>query len=537
MNPRPSVISEMTWRGAFRAVADGVKMRLAKWAGYNAATPSRNRVMANRYATNPNSTAAQIQRVAMMWGAEYLGKNSAFGVGYLNIRRNYCRPKAFTPDTGDAVLDQELTDYLKGAFARGGTNQSMQQEFTMAFDVEMPVRGDALLLWDRREDGSLFQTVIRQDQIGELYQFVRPFKRPDGLKYFAGMYFRGKERVGFRIYDLGYDQVYLNPQDYEARDCIYGQDNLMPGIRGVTRFHAAIETLEKSDALFQAGMDSARRQAKTAVVVFNSSGSPDELTYDSVQNYEGEVIYAERNAEGAVVEYKFSGDAHQVVRTEAPGPELIQGCKYADERASLALGFPYAVLVNGNATGGADLRLSTNKANGEIDRIRDTLHRPKLDAISYIHIMDAVDRGIFPARPNITRGEWHFGTGPTADAFRETKDDVLSNRAGLESRTHIVAQTGRQFKRVLKEQTDEAVAIAKAVQDANEQLEAEGYEPTVTAADIAQNSDNPAQSAQAEETERTGMPPAANSTPPNGSKGSGNGNGADGKGGRLPALN
>jgi hypothetical protein len=141
--------------------------------------------------------------------------------------------------------------------------------------------------------------------------------------------------------------------------------------------------------------------------------------------------------------------------------------------------------------GGAPVRLEINQAGKEIERIQNEVHRPRLDIISTVYILDAVERGIFRPRANIEKGTWYFPNLPIADAFKDSMDDIKSVRAGQESDTRVLARYGTTPERITADRVKEATLRAKAMQDANRELEAAGYLPSITMAEIAQSTDNP----------------------------------------------
>lgn len=494
-------------------------LALAKLAGYEAAKPSITKEQHTRYNTNPNTMSAQIERVSMMWNAEYLCKNEPFAIGYLKIRRNYCTPTGWLPQTGDPILDREVKEYLTEEFDTMGINCSLWEAFEQVSCAEQAAGGDGCLIWTRDQVGNLKLMQASADQIGELYTFTTPYTADiDGLTYFGGMYFdEYGTRQAFRIYERGFNQVYTNPQVYEAQDVIYFQDNLRRATRGVTTFHGTIVTLEKAHKLFQYGMDAAQKQAKVAVVARNNYGAPlDPYSYDTVQRaYSGEVVYVEKNFDGAQTEYQFVGDDFSYMKTEAPGQELIEGCRYADERSCLSLGFTYSFLVNMSEVGGAPSRLEIEKASKEITRLQGRNIQP-FKRIVYTKLMDAVNQGIFtgPAlRYALTRGVVNFPTLPTADAFRDDQTDVKMVRAGMDSPQRVMGKYRIDPHEVLEEKKQWAIEVAKTVEDANRELVAEGYKPTVTISDVAQVSDNPQQAAAAEQIIQSGEKPVVPSEP------------------------
>ncbi len=487
----------------------------AKLAGYDAARPSVTRQSHGWINSNPNSIGAQIERNAMQWNAEYLAKNAPFAIGYIKQRQNYCDPQGWLPNTGDPTLNKELRAYLEEQWETMGVGCSMFKAFSRTFNVEMPVRGDAGLIWYRDEDG--YRLIeFSADQLGELYSYTNPyFGTQNGLTYAFGRFYAENtlDCVGYKIFERGTDQVYCNPHNYDAQDVIYGQDNMFRGIRGTTIFNGTIVSLQKAQQLYQSGMDAAAKQAKTGVVIRNNSGAPqDPWSYDSVQNSDGSTTIIERAFSGEQTQYQYIGDEYQIVKTESPGQELIDGCRYADEQSCMSLGMAYAWLVTGRFDGGVSFRSEVNKTSKEIGRICRLLE-PPFKRIVYQTVMDGVDRKVdclrgAALRAKILQGTVQFPSLPTADAFRESRDDIQSIRAGIDSPQRVLARYREDPSEILDEKEDWAVMSAQRVERGNNRLIAGGFQPTITIADIAQVSDNPQQAAQGEVIAQTGTIPA-----------------------------
>jgi len=440
-----------------------------------------------------------------MFTAEDVAKNSPIAAAYLSQRANYCSAQiSYIPDTGDSELDERVKIYLQGEDGTGGvwgsmgTNCSMQDAFLRTGDIELPVRGDAGLCWYRDGFGRLKLMEFSADQLGEPAAFWQPLVSPDGTTYLAGRFFdRFGTCIAYKIYER-VEGWYGNPKVYPASDVIFFQDPAsFRGVRGVTKFANALQHMEKGETLFQLGMDAAMRQAKTAMLVFNNRGAPDELSYDlqTIQNgtAEGQVIARERLADGPLVEYAFNGDSAQFMSPDSPGPELIAGCEYSDQKVALALGLNYAFLVSPEKVGGAPSRLEINKASKEMSRIQNTIHRPSLNKIKSVVLLDAIARGIFPPTENVLRGRFMLPISPSVDAFYDAKENIAMLRSGLESPQEIVAETNRNWDVVLRQKAMAAIKVKKAVQDANRELVSAGYEGNVSESDLMQLSDNPPQ--------------------------------------------
>lgn len=518
MKPQSSSLS-LAIRSGLTGVHNAIR---AKLASYLAAVPSRTIPQATRINSNPNATWSQFQRVQMSWDGESIVKNSDFGANYVQKRRMYCTSEAtYAPDTGDAKRDEDLRNYLDSVWATMGINCSMMEAFSRTADVELPMRGDSALIWVRDESRMRLMEV-QADRIGEIFQYYSNPEVIDGLNYYAGIYtyptrsaqFAG-QYAAFKVFER-IDQWYGNPQVYPASDTIFFKDDLMAGIRGVTKFAQCLPIVGNRDMILGATMQTMLQQSKIAAISSNNSGEPPELSYDTEVNTNGTVSYVERYGDGPVVKYQYNGDGYQVLKAEHPSTSFQLGIDRLDEKAALAIGFPYSFLYSSRDTGGAPSRFEFGIAGKEIQRLRRNVYAPRLDVISYVTIMDAIERKIF--KPSIlknkssgrfentlTRGNWNFGTLPTADAFRDDKSDIMSVRAGTQTRNDVTtANSGRPYSVVLRQSTQEAIEIAKATQDANKALKLTGYEETITRDDIAQISDNPQQTANAQAIDETG---------------------------------
>lgn len=490
-------------------------LALATMASYDGAMPDKTRQMSNRIGTNPNSAYAQQQRVTLMWQAEDLVKNSDW-VSVCYSLKQYCQPIGYLAQTGDPALDSEVNQYMREVMKRGGINQSALQAFSCAAHVEMPVRGDSIM--ERYDDETQLRFIVRcADQIGELYRFVNPasygaeaFVQPPApsVRYIAGIFIAPNGmNEAFKIYERGYNQTYLNPQIVPACNVIYFQDNLFDGHRGVTKFAPAIQSIQKRNKIWQSGMDSMAIQSKIAAIASNASGSPDPLDYETTTNSDGTITYTEKMADGAVVKYQFTdGDSYQFMKSEAPGAALLQGLDYSDERTCLSLGFPKAFLISARDGGGAPTRFDMSRAGREIMRLRNDVYLPRLEKMAYLFLMDGIARKKLPARAGVLNGNWHWPSLPSADAFRDDKSDVEAMRAGLTTRTAIIAKNGDgTFEDVLARGTQEAIAIEMATQDANRELVRRGYKPTVADLNIAQDTPNPTEKPQGEAPAKAAM--------------------------------
>lgn len=512
--PVAKVAPNPTFLGAVKNIAKAAYYATARMANYAAATATTTTRTSSYTGTNLNSTISQIQRVSMNWTAEDVFKNSCIAAAYILQRINYCSSQmVYIPATGDPALDADIKMYLQGqdgcggVFATMGVDCSMQDAFSRTADIETPVRGDGgLIIWrDPNDDIRLIEWSA--DQLGQIYNFTLP--RTCGLTrnkngqivetsgndcvYLSGRYFQGADCVAYQIWERT-NSWYGAPKIYAAADVIYFRDPAsFRGVRGFTKFATAIQHMEKGEALFQTGMDAAMRQAKTAMIVMNGRGAPDELSYDSFTNADGQISYAERIPAGPLTEYFYNGDDAKFASPDSPGPELIEGIDTSDERVALALGVTYSFLVSPEKVGGAPSRLDIEKVSKEFMRIQNTIHRPRLGRIRDVVLLDAVRKELLPPYPRLMHGRWVLPISPSVDAFYDCKENIAMLRSGLEAPQDIIAETNRDSDEVLMKKAQWAGKISILVKQINDGLP-DGCEP-VTKEDIAQISDNPQQAA------------------------------------------
>jgi hypothetical protein len=473
-------------------------LALAKLSGYNAAMPQRSQKQADRVGINPNSGWIAMQRRQLSLEGLRAVRNTPFGVNYVNKRIAYCSAQiTWQPDTGDAELDELIADKTGQAWATMGIECSMQEAFSRVADVHLPVLGDAALRWFRDEDGRLRLVEVPGNLIGE--PVTLGDREIDGLKYTQGLYWKGCNVVKYRIYDEPDHHGIAKSNVYNAQDIIFFKDDIAGGVRGISKFAVALEDVNSRYQILKAVKDTMQKQAKTAVFSTNNSGAPSEYDYQT-QTANGTIDYVESYGDGAITEYRFNGDSFQFLKSENPSDAFLNGLKYVDAQACLAVGLPYEFLITAEASGGAPSRLAINAASREITRIRERVHRPRLNKISYVTIMDLVERGELPDHENIARGAWHFGTLPTADAFRDDAANIDAIRAGITTRAAVIAaNSGQTFPALVRQTGNETFAIHKEAQDVNRRLaqavspvDGKPYLPSATVADIALNTDNPA---------------------------------------------
>lgn len=509
---RKPVVTQPTWLDIGHNLKTALFHKTAKMAGYAAAYPTPSTTIGSRIATNANSTWGTLQRTSLMFTGEMVVKNSAIAPAYLKVRANYCRPQLYKPDTGDDGLDIAVTEYCLSKWKTMGMDCSMQDAAQRTLHWELPIRGDAGMVWYEDENGDKRLMEFCADQLGEIYYYIPPRECSLGrdkngnlmeipgrdVWYFAGRYFSGMDCVAYKIYQRT-NSFYGSPKIYPAYDVIYAKDPLnFKGLRGITVFASVLQNMQRAEDMLAAGLSAAQRQARTFGRVYNQNGQPDEGTYETDGFSAGRMTFFQHTPGHPTEEFYYNGDQAEWTSPDSPGAELLGGVDASDERTCIGLGFTYAFVMSGKNLGGAPSRLDTNRSGKEIERLESDICDPCFNRISEVTILQGVRNGDLPPAENITRGKWIYTNLPTADAFKDSMDDVKSVRAGQDSDTRVTARYGTTPEEIMRDKKKETILAYRTLNEVNTELARLGVKERATIADIRQVSDNPLQSQQAD---------------------------------------
>ncbi len=515
-----------TFLGALRGIRDGIYSRVAKFAGYSAASPTNTTRAGSRLGLNANTSTAGLQRLGMSFTADMICKDNPLCTAYLTQRQNYCSSTLiYLPGTSDEGLNKAITEYLHGTdgcggiFSTMGVDCSMQDAFMRTADLETPVKGDAALVnCEWYEEMRLME--VSADQIGEIFNF-QPIRKcslerkiyrdakgnierieikecaGNDCTYYAGRYFRGPDCVAYKILERQ-EHWYGNATIYDAADVHYFRDPASyRGYRGITLFHTALPYMQKSDDLLTAALGIAQRQARDSAYIFNNSGQANGTEFDTVIDPNtGRITYIENTAQGPAERYFFNGDSITPNAPTAPGTDVINGIESSDERVALGLRMTFAFLINGSKMGGVVARGDTQKVWKEFSRIQNTIHRPRLNRIKNQSLMNAVRRGTFDIPRGMTsdeflRGRWMLPTSPVTDAFNDSKAMIDEVREGLIAPQDAIAQTNRDYRDIIRKGGEWRELVELEAWERTKNLREKGCPGIVSAQEISATSDNP----------------------------------------------
>jgi hypothetical protein len=502
---------------------------VAKMASYGGSRGSATTRTGGYYGTNPNQPISLIQAVGMAFTSEMIAKDGGVGWSYIRVRNNYCRPIGFKPNTGNPKLNKTILNYCNLVWQTMGVGRcSMWAALARTIHIEVPIRGDAGLIFHRDRHGKLRLLEFSADMVGEPFFFINPrncslaadaegnIREVPGrnLVYYAGRYYDGPDCIAYKIYQRNAAGFWSNPEIYAADDVIYCVDPLnFRSIRGVTIFAQCLKYMQKSEDLLQSALSIAQRQARTFGRVFNNSGTPNgNAQYEQAGFTWDEAVqtFFEKIPGGPLEEYRFNGDSAEFTNPTAPGAPVIQGIDAADQKALTALGVTWGFVMSYEKLGGAPARLDVDRCDKEWTRIKEDISTPPIKRIVKATILEGVREGAIPPDPDIfnevgeVRGDIMFTTSATADSYKDSQSNIKESRAGQTSDTIVAAQYNLKIDDIIQDKKEEAVKRAVALKEAKEEAIAAGVkeEDLPTRADISQSTDNPQQEAQAENLEQ-----------------------------------
>jgi len=455
---------------------------------YVAALPTKDRQMAARIPFSPNSIRYQMDRVSLMFEARDLTENVGFAKGHLRKVQLYgAGTLAYEPDTGDAGMDSEITEYVRWwmACAHIGLKHTFPRLVQLAL-MGMTRDCDSLLVWVRDEDRELRLQLVEADQIGELFM---PKNTPG---YVSGVYLNSDgSRAGFHVYDRVGEMQYANPQIIEPWNANFFIDPMRMQERGITTYETCIQNIRDKFEILNYEKIIVKDISTTGIITYTQRGAADEFDFDKTEtNSDGNVSFI-KHAESGIREYMGIGEEAKVLESNRPSPTFQGFLKVLDTENCHGLNLPYGFLVDPSEPTGAGIRVIAHIANREFERIQNDVVSPILTNIIAVKLLDAAERRVISRHPNLLRGQWMFPPPPTADAERESDISIREVRAGHSTFTREYAEKGLNRRREWKIKKQEAVDRHFMAHEATQELRALGVTDTVSPDEIAAMSDNP----------------------------------------------
>jgi capsid protein len=444
---------------------------------YNAA--QTNRLYAPMQYGQPSESSQTVrERVVMMWEARNLVENCPEVKEVSRKFGNYLTPTEYSATTGDrdynATVNEWFHSWCKQADATG--RNSFRKLVQLAAE-NRPVDGDCGFVIRRVGDGLKLQ-LVPATRIGNPNEMGL-----DSENYFEGVITNEfGVPVAYRIYRVTREGVYFGAEDVPAGNfCHYFDPFRVDQYRGVTDFHAAIQTARMLHEILQAEKAGVRFASQQAALVFTDRGTANarnlftptpSATLPSGQQQKNEL--------SEVGMIKYLGQADRVETMPArPSTAFTGFIAHLMHELSIAVGIPKGVLFGTQDYAGPSVRAEFAAADRVFARHQGVLVDKVLDPIKNAVILDAIARGEIPAPParagetpvqalkRATRGEWRFPPKLTIDVGRESAANLNENRQGAKSLQEIAAEQGTDaFTRL-----EQIAAEASYVKELSERYE------------------------------------------------------------------
>jgi len=444
---------------------------------YNAA--QTNRLYAPMQYGQPSESSQTVrERVVMMWEARNLVENCPEVKEVSRKFGNYLTPTEYSATTGDrdynATVNEWFHSWCKQADATG--RNSFRKLVQLAAE-NRPVDGDCGFVIRRVGDGLKLQ-LVPATRIGNPNEMGL-----DSENYFEGVITNEfGVPVAYRIYRVTREGVYFGAEDVPAGNfCHYFDPFRVDQYRGVTDFHAAIQTARMLHEILQAEKAGVRFASQQAALVFTDRGTANARNLftptPSATLPNGQQQKNELSEVGMI---KYLGQADRVETMPArPSTAFTGFIAHLMHELSIAVGIPKGVLFGTQDYAGPSVRAEFAAADRVFARHQGVLVDKVLDPIKNAVILDAIARGEIPAPParagetpvqalkRATRGEWRFPPKLTIDVGRESQANLNENRQGAKSLQEIAAEQGTDaFTRL-----EQIAAEASYVKELSERYE------------------------------------------------------------------
>lgn len=419
---------------------------------YNAART--NRLYApKQYAQPAESSQNQRDRVVMMYEAQDLVQNFPEAREISRKFGTYLTPNEYSPTTGDRDYNQTISEYFH-AWCKtcDVTNRHSFKKLVQLAAEERPVDGDCGFVIRRSGEGLKLQ-LVPATRIGN----------PNDTAVASNNYFQGiitndfGQPVAYRIYRVTRDGVYFGAEDIPANQfCHYLDPFRVDQYRGITDFHAAIQTARMLHDILQAEKAGVRFSSQQAALIFNDRGIANPrnlfqpnpaLSLPNGQQQKNELT------EVGMIRYFQNSDRVEVMPSR-PSQAFTGFVQHLMKEIAIGVGVPEAVLFTTQDYKGPSVRAEFAAADRVFTRQQGVLTDKVLDPIKDAVILDAIARGEIPPPPLLagetmvhalrraTAGEWRFPAKLSIDVGRESAANMNENRQGAKSLQEIAAEEG-----------------------------------------------------------------------------------------------
>lgn len=407
-------------------------------------------------------------RKIMMWEARDLVENFPDIFTALGKFSNNCTPTEWSPNTGDAEYNTKVADYFHTWCKRCDVTGRHTFRKLMQLAIEMrPVDGDCGFAIRSVRD-QLKLDLIPGDRIGNPNEVVVADNYLDGI-------FVSPEGVpvSYRIFRVTKEGTYTDPEDISARHFFHYFDPFRADqYRGVSAFHAVINTARMLKGILDAEMAGVRFASQQAAIVFNerSSAPTRSLFQPPGQTLPTGEPRKDEYSDVGIIKYMATGDRVEVMPSR-PGTAFQGFVDHLDEQIARGLDIPYGVLFGTGGYKGPNVRAEFAQGDRVWERHRGVVADKMADPIKDAVILNGIATGeldmppgragetVVQALRRATRGDWRWPAKMTIDAGRESAANLNEHRQGILSGQQLAAEKGYDYFASLEQKAAEAAKV------------------------------------------------------------------------------
>lgn len=431
-----------------------------------------NRLFAPKtYEVPAESSRTTRERHTMMFEARDLIANFSVLAGVPEKFALNCTPNEWSPATGSREYDKTVADYFHNWCKKADVTgrHSFRQLVGMALQMR-PVDGDCGFAIRKTADGIRLQ-LVPADLIGNPSEVVLYDNYVDGIVVDDF----GKP-VAYRVFKRDRNGSYYDAEDVAARAfCHYFDPFRADQYRGVTEFHAVINTARMLKGILDAEQVGVRFASQQAALVFNERGSASprqafapmpSATLENGQQRKDEL------SDVGMIKYFNTSDKVEVMPAR-PSSAFTGFVEHLMDEIAMGLGVPRGVLFGTQGYKGPNVRAEFAQADRVWDRHRGVLSDKVLDPIKNDVILIAIANGEIPPPPaqegetavdalrRALRGEWRWPARMSIDVGRESAANLNENRQGIKSGQQIAAENGYDYEATLEQLAIEAAKVSE----------------------------------------------------------------------------
>jgi capsid protein len=431
-----------------------------------------NRLFTPRTSEVPaESSRTTRERRVMMFEARDLIANFSALAGVPEKFALNCTPNEWSPATGDREYDKTIAEYFHAWCKKADVTgrHSFRQLVGMALQMR-PVDGDCGFAIRKTTDGIRLQ-LVPADLIGNPNEISTFDQYIDGIVVDEF----GKP-TAYRVFQRERNGAYVNPEDVSARAfCHYFDPFRADQYRGVTEFHAVINTARMLKGILDAEQVGVRFASQQAALVFNERGSASprqafsaapSITLENGQQRKDEL------SDVGMIKYFNTSDKVEVMPSR-PSSAFTGFVEHLMDEIAMGLGIPGGVLFGTQGYKGPNVRAEFAQADRVWDRHRGVLSDKVLDPIKNDVLLIAIAEGDIPAPPakegetavqalrRALRGEWRWPARMSIDVGRESTANLNENRQGIKSGQQIAAENGYDYEATLEQLAIEAAKVSE----------------------------------------------------------------------------